>query len=71
METNKWSWWEILLWAYSTIYISFFLFVFILNTFYPEGPNTSDVSSAVNVVFLLLTIPVMIFLVKEGIKHIK
>jgi hypothetical protein len=70
MKSGKWSWWEILLWAYSTIYSAFLVVLFVIGA---SGPSTGAPidNFATAVVMIVLTLPVLIFLVLEGIKHLK
>ena len=70
MKTNTWSWWEVLLWAYSVLYISVFLLIFLSFTFFPSHHANSNASMVANIVAVILTVPVLAFMIGEGIKHL-
>lgn len=72
MKDKLWEWWEVLLWAYSTLYAIFIMFIaisMVLNPYSSKYTPPAD-DRAGGITFLILTLPVLIFLVFEGIKHI-
>lgn len=69
MDSRRWSWWEVLLWAYSTIYVVFLIFVFILGAVAPSPASPG--SQTALIVFMVLSLPVLAFLILEGVKHLR
>jgi hypothetical protein len=76
MKTKTWQWWEILLWAYSCIYMILLLLILWLAASNPgigtSGPSAEyATSSSPMVIWVVLTLPVLVFLVLEGVTHLK
>lgn len=66
---NKWKWWEILLWAYSTLYVLILTVIFIIagqdtSTYTPTTTPAEDAMAATIMGFLF--VPVLFHLIKEG-----
>lgn len=69
-NSKKWQWWKILLWAYSVIYMLFWLLIIVMMIFFPSNKPTS--SDPIGTIVLgILFIPVLIFLLLEGIDHLR
>jgi hypothetical protein len=71
MRAYTWSWWEILLWAYSTIYVIFLAVAFLISVI-SWGNNSDSSGGRITVlVLVIMMVPVIAFLIIEGIKHLK
>lgn len=64
-KNNKWQWWKILLWAYSVIYILFWLLVALFMYFYPSSQATTEDPIA-GIIMGTLFIPVLLLLILIG-----
>ncbi|MBI2032821.1 MAG: hypothetical protein HYT09_04230 [Candidatus Levybacteria bacterium] len=66
-QIKKWSWWMILLWAYSTIWLGFILLLGFLDLNYVNEP----ISQSDAIIGLLSFVPILIFLILEGRDHLR
>lgn len=71
MKPEKWAWWEILLWSYSTIYFIILILFFIVGATTPSTDTSNSNSSAILIGLVVFTLPTLAFLVLEGIKHLR
>jgi hypothetical protein len=79
MKTKTWQWWETLLWAYSCIYIILLLIIMaslLLDPNFNQAASSTAAASnytpsAPMVIWIVLTLPVLFFLVREGIKNFR
>jgi hypothetical protein len=70
MNSQRWTWWEILLWAYSTIYLVIFMILLVIGASSPPASNI-DRNPMIAIVLVIFTLPAVIFLILEGIRHLK
>jgi len=70
MNKKKWAWWEILLWAYSTLYMLFIASVYAHYSIVPfvsmHNPSTTE-----NKILFILVLPILFFLIWEGVGHLR
>jgi UDP-N-acetylmuramyl pentapeptide phosphotransferase/UDP-N-acetylglucosamine-1-phosphate transferase len=69
MNSEKWAWWEILLWAYSTVWILIILAVAFLHVGGIDQTNTIH-SFNKDLTDFILFLPVGVFMVRIGITHL-
>lgn len=66
-NNNKWPWWKVLLWAYSTLWM---ILVLVL-AFVDPSISSQPVSQEETYFGIATFIPILAFLILEGIDHLK